>query len=117
MKTKVDCFILYDDKDSAEITVSQLTNQHDIGQIFLITTNSRLPQVSGAKIIIVEDFYASATLVEMSKAVKENYFIVYDKPSPLILSYNTISRMLVVADATEADMVYSAIFLLKMIKL
>ena len=107
MKTKVDCFILYADKDSAEITVSQLTNQHDIGQIFLITTNSRLPQVSGAKIIIVEDFYASATLVEMSKAVKENYFIVYDKPSPLILSYNTISRMLVVADATEADMVYS----------
>ncbi len=107
MKTKVDCFIIYAEKESTEITVNQLKNQQDVGQIFLITTNARLPQINGAKIIVVEEFYASATLVEMTKAVKENFFVVYDKPSPLSLSYNTISRMLVVADATEADMIYA----------
>lgn len=107
MKTKVDCFVFYADKESAEFTVNQFRNQKDTGQIFLITTNARLPQIEGCTIIIVEELYSSATLLEMAKAVREDFFLIYDKPAPIFLSYNTISRMLVVADATEADMVYA----------
>ena len=107
MKAKVDCFIIYTDTESVKFTVSQFCKQKEVGQIFLLTTNARLPQVDGCKIILLEDLSSTVTLNEIAKAVKEDYFIFYDKPTPLQLSYNTIFRMLSVADATEADFVYA----------
>ena len=107
MRTKVDCFIIYTDIQSAEYTVKQFRSQNDTGHIFLITKNARLPQIEGGTVIIVDDFNSSKLLFEMAKAVKEDFFILYNKETPVQLAYNTVSRMLGVADATEADMVYS----------
>ena len=107
MRTKVDCFVVYTDKDSAELTVGQLRQQQDVGNIFLLAVNSRLPQIEGCTVIIVDAFESSGALTEMAKAVKEDYFLLYTKETPVMLSYNTISRMLAVADATEAQMVYA----------
>lgn len=107
MRTKVDCFIIYTDIQSAEFTVKQFRSQKDTGHIFLITQNARLPQIEGCTVIIVEDANGSNLLSEMAKAVKEDYFLFYNKETPVQLAYNTISRMLAVSDATEADMVYA----------
>ena len=107
MKSKVDCFLLYADVEAVQVSVSQLRQRSEVGQIFLLTTNSLLPQIEGCTVILVEDFQASSTLVEMARAVREERFIIYDKPTPLLLAYNTISRMVEVAEATEADMVYA----------
>ena len=113
MRTKVDCFILYTDTKSAEFSVRQFRQQNDIGHVFLITKNARLPQIEGCTVIIVEDFNGTNVLLEIAKAVKEDFFLFYNKETPVQLAYNTIGRMLAVADATDADMIYADHFALE----
>ena len=113
MRTKVDCFILYTDTKSAEFSVRQFRQQNDVGHVFLITKNARLPQIEGCTIIIVEDFNGTNVLLEIAKAVKEDFFLFYNKETPVQLAYNTIGRMLAVADATDADMIYADHFALE----
>ena len=100
-------FIIYDNQQSATATVNQLLNNDRVGNIFLITSNALLPQIPGCTTLIVEKIDSTEMLVEMAKAVKSTKFFFYGKTTPLLLSYNTISRFCDVADYTSAMMLYA----------
>ena len=107
MSNKVDCFLRYQDEQSVLATVEQLKQQPNIGNIFLIAQNSNLPKIQGCVVISVKDFDSSAAIREIAVATEQSYILCYDKPTPLQLSYNTLSRMVDVAEATSAGMVYA----------
>lgn len=102
-----DFFLIYDNQQSATITVKQLQKNDRVGNIFLLTSNAILPQIPGCTTLIVENIEGTEMLVEMAKAVKADKFFFYGKATPLLLSYNTISRFCDVANYTSAMMLYA----------
>ena len=107
MERFVDCFILYSDFDTTKNTVSQLKDDNNVRNIFLIADNPPKQQIEGTQILLTDYVDGTTTIKEIEKHAISKYCLIYLKSTPLKLSYNTISRFVEIAQYTQADFIYS----------
>ncbi len=107
MQHKIDCFLLYADNYTTVGNVKQLRMFNEVRNIFLITDDATKPQIEGAQCLLTDYINASTTIREISKAAETKFSLVYLKPTPIKLAYNTISRFLEIAEYTQKEMIYA----------
>lgn len=107
MKQKVDCFLLYADNSSIQDTVKQFRQFDDVGNIYLLATDSLLPPVNDTTTLLVDSIEGSEAIREISRVADTKYCFIYMKDTPIKLSYNTIYRFVDMAEYTQAEMVYA----------
>jgi glycosyltransferase involved in cell wall biosynthesis len=113
MKNKIDCFIAYSDQKTVESVVAQLRGSECVGNIFVLTADASLVQVSGAEALCIDKPNGSSAVRAVADALQSDYALVCLKPVGLTFVRKSIERMLGVMTASEAEMLYSDRYLVK----
>lgn len=107
MNKNTDCFLLYTDFQSVQHTVSQLKADNNVANIVLLAVSHDLPDVPDTTLVHIDRLESSVTIANIAEVATAPFALIYTKDTPLNISYNTISRMTYVAQATRADFVYA----------
>src|SRR5690554_4033535 len=101
---KVDCFIAYTSQKQTNELVSSLNSVANVNQVYVVSPGS--VEVEGAGVIVSEHPYSVGLILEIAgKAVSEFVLLGLDN---IVFERGrfTIDRLMQVADATGAAMVY-----------
>ena len=112
MKT-IDCFIPYNDVETAKKNVEQFKASNNVKQIFLLAHDPSLPQIEGCSMLFVDTLESSATLRQMALVAKSDYVAIYGKFLPIKVGYGAIDRVLQIAETMDAGMLYSDHYAMK----
>ena len=104
MKPRIDCFIPYVDKPQGETLSKVFEHEPFVGDVVFLTNDE---QPEGAPFIPLHKALATKAVVSMAKAAREDYLLLCTQPTPVTLGYRSLERMVDVADATGALMVYA----------
>ncbi|MCR5139945.1 MAG: glycosyltransferase [Bacteroidaceae bacterium] len=104
MKPRIDCFIPYVDKPQGETLSKVFEHEPFVGDVVFLTNDE---QPEGAPFIPLQKALATSAIVSMAKAAREDYLLLCTQPTPITLGYRALERMVGVADATGALMVYA----------
>ena len=89
--------------------IAQLSKERMVKDIYVLAAEGMsvdtLPQ--RAQLLQTDSLLSSATMRLMTAQATAKYALLYLKQSPLTLGYQAIERMLQVAEATDASMVYA----------
>lgn len=109
MKGKVTCFIPGSDNESLKITTDSLLSSGMTGRIIILASDGRAGdnELKGTETMVTDSLYSTSTVKLMSQAADTEYLLTYSKAFPLDLGKHALERMVQVADATGAGMVYS----------
>ncbi|MCQ2095277.1 MAG: DUF4922 domain-containing protein [Bacteroidaceae bacterium] len=103
----VDCFIPCSDMESTLGNVSQVRKCACVRNVFLMTNNVSFPQVDGCTVMFVDHLESSSTCKQIATMAKSPFALIFFSITPLSLGYNSIERMVQVAERSDAGMVYS----------
>lgn len=105
---RVDCFIPAASAEQVAATLSFLSGQESIHQIFLLSTSIENDLAStGYPVIPVDNLNSSATVASIAKAATADFCLIYTKYTTLELGYFAMERFIHLADDTQAGMLYS----------
>ena len=91
IKPCIDCFVPFENEEQAHETIAQLKADPNVADIHHIT----------------EAPYSTRALHEISNLAQARYTLLYLKTWPLRLGYQALSRMVTIADDSNAAMLYA----------
>jgi len=91
IKPCIDCFVPFENEEQAHETIAQLKADPNVSDIHHIT----------------EAPYSTRALHEISNLAQARYTLLYLKTWPLRLGYQALSRMVTIADDSNAAMLYA----------
>lgn len=104
---KIDAFVIFSDLEQVSKTVDELHNSECVNKIYLLKPKSVDGNIKGCKTIDIDIFESSSTIKNIALRSRNDYTLIYLKPTALKLGYFALERMINVADDTSASMVYS----------
>ncbi len=106
MKT-IDCFIPYNDVETATKNVEQFKSSSLVKNVFLLARDTTLPHIGGCNILFIDNLESSTTLRQMALISQAEFVAIYSKDTPINIGYKALERATDVAENTGAGMIYS----------
>ena len=107
-KRQIDCFLPYGTASMVDSLIAQLSKERVVKDIYVLAAEGMsvdtLPQRT--QLLQTDSLLSSATMRLITAQATAEYALLYLKQSPLTLGYQAIERMLQVAEATNATLVY-----------
>lgn len=102
---KIDCFVL----SSANVaeTVAGLKACPAVDTITMLVPDGSPAECNGCNAIAIDSIYSSATVKAVAAAAQADYTLLYTKPDTLVLGYQALERIALVASDTGAGMLYA----------
>ncbi|GMU90288.1 MAG: glycosyl transferase [Chlorobiota bacterium] len=113
MSKKISVFLPYNGGEHTQRTVNSLNATGVVEKIFLLTTKEGLAPLPGAELFSVDSIQSSAGIMKMVEAAATPYFAYIKQDTIIEPGQFGFERMLYVADATSAAMVYSDYYEIK----
>lgn len=108
-KRQIDCFLPYGTASMVDSLIAQLSKERMVKDIYVLAAEGMsvdtLPQRT--QLLQTDSLLSSATMRLITAQATADYALLYLKQSPLTLGYQAIERMLQVAEATDATLVYA----------
>ena len=104
---KIDAFVIFSDLEQVSKTVDELHNSECVNKIYLLKPKSVDGNIKRCKTIDIDILESSSTIKNIALRSRNDYTLIYLKPTALKLGYFALERMINVADDTSASMVYS----------
>ncbi|MGG6544915.1 UNVERIFIED_CONTAM: DUF4922 domain-containing protein [Prevotella sp. 15_C9] len=110
IKKKIDCFLPCEDLRAAEKLTEPFRSCSAVEQVYLLISDDmeatmRLPE--NVKTIATDYFLSAKTMCAMAHHASADYVLFCMKSSPVIPGHHALERLLQVASATGAKMVYA----------
>ncbi len=105
MNKRVDCFIAYSSKAETLTTIAQLRQYGLVNNIFVIAPDNIA--VEGTETLVTNNPNSSLNILNIIENVEADYALIALRSTQLELSQYAIERMVLLADSTNASMVYS----------
>lgn len=101
---KIDCFVLA--AANVADTVRELKASPVVSDVILLVPQGAQSACDGCKVISIDTIYSSATVKAIAAATKSELTLLYTKPDTLVLGYQALERIALVAADTAAGMLY-----------
>lgn len=101
------CFIPFGDEASTKKTLSSLSKNSLIKNIYLLSTTASHKEFEGYPIITIDHFNSTYMLQQMAFYASSDNVLLYTQTSPLELGYKALERMSSHLITGQCDMVYS----------
>ena len=108
MKQKIDCFLACESTEILADTIAQLRRSTVVRHIFLLVskeTEVEAPQ--DCTVLVVDQLQSSQYVMQIAEHAVAAYTLLSMKPTPVTMGATALERMLLVAEDTDAAMVYS----------
>lgn len=93
MKKAINCFIPYENEQSAQSTIASLRQNERVGQIFLLATTTGKKEIDGCPVIGIDTPNSTETFRQIARLADTPFTLLYTKTSPLELGYRALERM------------------------
>jgi len=109
MTQKLDCFLACQSVDAISETVSQLRGSTAVSQIFLMVSSEPSPDEvpQDCTPVVIDSLRSIDFVLRVAEHAVAPYVLLVMKPTPVTLGEKAIERMLLVADDSQAALVYS----------
>lgn len=104
---KINAFILYTQPEQAAKTVDALKETSLVDKIFLLTPQKEIRPLEDCEVIVIDSIQSTKTMRQIAANSRNDYSLIYLKPSVLQPGYFALERMVRIADDTKAGMVYA----------
>ena len=104
MKPRIDCFLPYLDEAQGKALSRVFEKEPLVSDVVFLLDDER-PE--GAPFFPPHKALATKAVASMAKTAQQDYLLLCTQPRPLELGYRALERMVSVADATNAVMVYA----------
>ncbi len=104
---KIDCFIVFRDRESAVLTVENLRAAGVSGSIFLLCRSGNRCDIEGCSVIEIDGVESAATVKAVAANGTGEYLMIYTGNGALNPAPNCFKRFSQIADVTGASMLYS----------
>ena len=104
MEARIDCFIPYVDEVQGKTLSHMFEQEHLVGDVVYLLDDER-PE--GAHFIPLHKAMATKAVVSMAQTAERDYLLLCTSDAQIKLGYRALERMVSVADATKAVLVYS----------
>ncbi len=101
----IDCFIAYTGKEATQNTIDQL-HQSELVSSVTIISNKKV-EVNDAELLVNPHPFSSKNMLEVQKKCSSEYVLIALKDTPFQLGQFAIERMHMLAENTQAMMIYS----------
>ena len=108
MRKKIDCFLACQTPEVLSGTIAQLRQSSAVRHIFLMVsqeTDMELPQ--DCTLLVVDQLQSSQYVMQIAEHAVAPYVLLSLKSTPIVLGATALERMLLVADDSNAAMVYA----------
>ena len=108
MRKKIDCFLACQTPEVLSGTIAQLRQSSAVRHIFLMVsqeTDMELPQ--NCTLLVVDQLQSSQYVMQIAEHAVAPYVLLSLKSTPIVLGATALERMLLVADDSNAAMVYA----------
>ncbi len=105
MNKRVDCFIAYSSKAETLTTIAQLRQSGLVNNIFVIAPDNIA--IEGTETLVTNNPNSSLNILNIIENVDADYALIALRSTQLELSQYAIERMVLLADSSNASMVYS----------
>lgn len=109
----IDCFVLYTGEESTAVTLKQLKEDPLVGKIYVMIQEGVPFPFAGCEVFRIDNFQSTRTLHQMADKVESEYALICESPTCVNFGYQTIRRMLSIAESVDASVVYSDRYMLK----
>lgn len=107
MNLRLNCFIPALDVQQVELTVKALRESTLVNQIYLLSTTDLDFSSLECPVLRVDSLVSSQTMSVIAAHATTDYSMIYTKHSELVLGYFALERFIMLADDSEAAMIYS----------
>ena len=104
MTPRIDCFIPFVDEQQAKALSHVFENEPLVGNVVYLSNDE---QPEGAPFIPLHKALSTSAVVSMARTAERDYLMLCTTAAKITLSYRALERMVDVADATQAAMVYA----------
>ena len=113
MERQITVFLPYSGGEHTKTTITNLKSTGTVDKIFLLTTQDGLSTLPGAEILKVDSIQSSAGIRAIVANCATPYFAYIKQDTIIEPGQFGFERMLLVADATSASMIYSDYYEIK----
>ncbi|MBN8545749.1 MAG: glycosyltransferase family 2 protein [Ignavibacteria bacterium] len=113
MERQITVFLPYSGGEHTKTTITNLKSTGTVDKIFLLTTQDGLTPLPGAEILKVDSIQSSAGIRAIVANSATPYFAYIKQDTIIEPGQFGFERMLLVADATSASMIYSDYYEIK----
>lgn len=107
MKKAINCFIPYENEQSAQSTIASLRKNERVNRIFLLATNTGMKEIAGCPVIVTDLPNSTDTFRKIAQSADTPFTLLYTKTSPLELGYRALERMTDYFIEGETSMLYA----------
>jgi len=111
--TAIDAFVVYADAETTLVTLKQLKEEPLVANIFLLMKGDEPCPYAGCEVIRVDDYRSSASIRQITEAVKSSYALLCKTQAAITFGYQAIQRMWSVASGVGASVVYADRYVVK----
>ncbi|MDL2255187.1 glycosyltransferase family 2 protein [Parabacteroides sp. OttesenSCG-928-G06] len=104
---RINCFLVYKDREATQKTVRNLRKSPLVGNIYLLANDTQMKDIEYATTLHIKDIKSTTTLRTISNYATTDFTLLYTQPHPLETGMFALERFVAVAMDTAAGMLYA----------
>lgn len=113
MTKKISCFMCVGTERDTTLTANEFLSSEVVREVIILSPDSKTSDIKGCRYLKASSLHTTQTLRLIVENAQTEYILLYAKTETLQLGAYALERLLSVAEATGAGMVYSDSYQLK----
>lgn len=110
---RINCFLPYEEYETARQTVAELSESPWIETIYLITNDPKAKAIYPAYLLRTDKLWSSESVRRIADCSKTDFSLIYTRTGVLQLGLFALERFISIADDTQAGMAYADYYTVK----